>query len=570
MTRSFSPRRGAGVLTGGLLLLAACSGEIGTTDKGISGTGTTNRTGSLGGPGGVAGAADCSAHNPGPSFVRRLNRFEYNNTVRDLLGDDTSPADDFPAEERRMGFDNTAAALQISPVLAEQYMLSAEKLANAAIAKISTLLGCDPAKDGEDSCAKSFIASFGAKAFRHPLAADESTRLWNVFDAGRKLADFATGVRMVIETALQSPAFLYRVEFGVPPANGEAVVKLTSSEMASRLSYMLWQSMPDDALRTAAQQDKLTTPEAISTQVDRMLADPKAREVVGHFNDLWLHLDQYDSIEKDPSVFSSFTPDLVPLMAQETHKFLEYVIFDANTDVGSLFTAPYTFVNAKLAGYYGIKGGPSSDSFAKVALDPTQRLGLLTQGGLLSVLAKANQTAPVQRGKFVREQLFCAELPPPPPNIMIKPPEISPTLSTKERFAQHRTEASCNGCHTLMDPIGLTLEQFDGAGQFRTTENGKPIDVTGEINQSDVTGPFTGAAGLAQKIAASGEVKECVSKSWFRYAYGRAETDLDACTLAQVDQKFKDSGYKIKDLVHALTQTDAFLSRKYVPAGGAQ
>jgi hypothetical protein len=227
-------------------------------------------------------------------------------------------------------------------------------------------------------------------------------------------------------------------------------------------------------------------------------------------------------------------------------------------------------MNSKLASYYGVKGGPSGDTFAKVTLDPSQRLGLLTQGGLLSVLAKANQTAPVQRGKFVREQLFCAELPPPPPNIMIKPPDISPTLSTKDRFAAHRTEASCNGCHTLMDPIGLTLEQYDGAGQFRTTENGKPIDVTGEITQSDVMGPFSGAQGLAQKLAASTEVKQCISKSWFRYAYGRGETDFDACTLAQVDQTFQKGGYKIKDLIHALTQTDAFLYRKYVPAGGAQ
>src|SRR5450432_903974 len=231
MNRTLSACRGA-ALTGGLLFLAACSGTIGETGHGTSGAGSSTRAGGLGGPVGV-GSTDCSAQNPGPSYVRRLNRFEYNNTVRDLLGDTTQPANDFPEEEKRLGFDNNASALQVSPVLAEQYMMAAEKLAASAITNMSSLLGCDPAKDGEDACAKSFIASFGARAFRHALAADESTRFWNVFDAGRKLTDFNTGVRMVIETALQSPAFLYRVEFGVPPAGADTVVKLTSAEMAS-------------------------------------------------------------------------------------------------------------------------------------------------------------------------------------------------------------------------------------------------------------------------------------------------------------------------------------------------
>jgi hypothetical protein len=327
--------------------------------------------------------------------------------------------------------------------------------------------------------------------------------------------------------------------------------------------------MPDDALRTAAENDELTSKDAIATEVQRMLSDPKAREVVAHFNDLWLTLDQYDTIEKDPKVFTTFTADIVPLMNEETHRFLDHLIWDGEGDVNSLLTAPYTFLNAKLASYYGVTG-PAGTAFERVDTGAFNRFGLLTQGGLLSVLGKANQTAPVQRGKFVRERLLCADLPPPPPDIMIKPPDVSPTLSTRERFAAHRSDASCNTCHKLMDPIGLTLENYDGAGRYRAEENGKAIDASGEILESDVTGTFDGAAGLAGKLASSATVKACVARSWFQYAYGRAQTTADACTLALVDQKFKDSGYKFKDLVVALTETDAFLYRPSIPPGGTQ
>ncbi|MET0595312.1 MAG: DUF1592 domain-containing protein, partial [Polyangiaceae bacterium] len=296
---------------------AGGSGIGGSGVGGAGGSGAGGNGGSSGGAGGAGGSLNCTSPSPGPSYARRLNRFEYNNTVRDLLGDRTSPANDFPAEERRNGFDNNAIALQVSPNLVEQYMNAAEKLAAAAMTN-TALVPCDPVKTGEDACAQTFIAAFGAKTFRHPLTPAESTRLFAAFDAGRKLTDFKTGIQLVIETALQSPEFLYRVEFGAAPQSGQTVVRPTSYEMASRLSYLLWQSMPDDELRTAAQQDKLTTDDAIFAQVDRMLKDPKARSVVAHFNDLWFHVDQYDAIEKDTTVYPAFTAEIAPLMTEET------------------------------------------------------------------------------------------------------------------------------------------------------------------------------------------------------------------------------------------------------------
>src|SRR5262249_53655908 len=247
MSWSLTPRGRVHTIAAIVLAGTACTGNIGDRLSGSSGSGTGSGSGSGSGTGGNLA---CNALQPGPSFVRRLNRFEYNNTVSDLLGDTTQPADDFPTEEKLNGFDNNATALQISPTLVEQYLNAAEKLATSAVANLAALVPCDPVKVGEDTCANAFIAAFGAKAFRHPLSAEETARLRGVYDAGRTSADFKTGVQLVVETALQSPQFLYRVEFGAPPGAGEQVVKLTSWEMASRLSYLLWQSMPDDQLRS--------------------------------------------------------------------------------------------------------------------------------------------------------------------------------------------------------------------------------------------------------------------------------------------------------------------------------
>jgi hypothetical protein len=442
-------------------------------------------------------------------------------------------------------------------------------LASAAVAKLAALLPCDPSSVGEEACGLSFIDVFAAKAFRRPLFADERQRLQQVLAAGKQSADFATGIRLVIETVLQSPAFLYRVELGSDSSAPGAAARLTSWEMASRLSYLLWQSMPDDELRQAAEQDALSSDTAIDAQVTRMLALPGAREMVSHFHDAWLRLDRFAALEKDPQVFAGFSPEIAALMSRETHTFLDHLVWTGEDDVASLFTAPYTFMNQKLAAYYGATG-PTGDEFSRVELEPGQRMGLLTQGGLLATLAKANQTGPVQRGKFVREQFLCMEMPPPPPGADIKLPDLSPTLSTRERFSAHSKDATCQGCHTLMDPIGLSLESFDGAGRYRSSENGQPIDISGEIMQADVPGAFQGAAGLAQKLAESKLVKSCISRAWFQYAYGREETAEDTCTIATVEQKFQSSGYKFKDLIVALTQTDAFRYRTQVAPGGAQ
>ena len=549
---------------------AGSAGAPGSTGS----TGSTGATGSTGDPGtGTVTAADCAKAPvaPGPTYIRRLNRFEYDNTIRDLLGDTSNPGAAFPTEEIRLGFDNNANALQVSPDLVQQYMTAAETLATTAVTKnLKSIVSCDPTAVGADACAKTFIDAFGTKAYRRPLTSDEETAMKAVFDVGAK-TDFASGIRLVIETMIQSAPFLYRVEFGTPPSASEQVVKLTSWEMASRLSYLLWQSMPDDELMAAAKADHLTDAGDIETQVTRMMQDQKAHDVFAHFHQQWLHLDQIANLDKDATIFPNFNTALTPLMAEETRRFLDYVVWQGGGTLDALLTSPVSFQNAKLAGYYGATGSAATGTdFTQVNLDPTTNAGILTKGGLLAMLGKANDTAPVQRGKFVREQLLCQPLSPPPANIMIKPPELSSTLSTRDRFAAHRTQPLCASCHDLMDPIGLGFENYDGAGHYRTTQNGQTIDASGQVLQSDIPGTFNGAVDLAKQLSGSNQVRSCVATSWFRYAYGRGETSDDACTLAVVNKKFSDAKYDLKSLLVSLTQTDAFLYRKVIPAGGAQ
>jgi hypothetical protein len=508
----------------------------------------------------------------GATPLRKLTRFEYNNTVHDLLGDSTQPANNFPPDEVRLGFDNNAAALDVSPVLTEGYMDAAESLSQAALAAPPKgLLPCDPATltttAAEDACATQFIASFGKRAFRRPVASDDATRLLGVFHAGRMAADFLTGIRYVMETVLQSPQFLYRIELAVPLDSSTQTAPLDGYEMASRLSYLLWGTMPDAVLVAAADANQLSTDDQIQAQVARMMADPRAHAQVAHFNEQWLLLDKMANMTKSTTAFPTYSPTLAPAMREETDRFLEEVVWGQAGDLHELLTASYTFVNGPLAQFYGVAGPSGSTTWQKVAMDPAKRAGVLTEGGVMAMLGKADQTSIVHRGKFVREQLLCGIMPAPPPNVPMLPP-VSQTATTRQRQEQHVTDPACSGCHRLMDPIGFGFEKYDGVGLWRETESGQPIDDSGEVQDSDVQGPFVGAAQLGQKLAQSTDVENCVVVSWFHYGYGRAETTDDQCVLSSLRQQFQGAGYKFQDLVVALTKTPAFRYRR--ASGGGQ
>jgi hypothetical protein len=232
-----------------------------------------------------------------------------------------------------------------------------------------------------------------------------------------------------------------------------------------------------------------------------------------------------------------------------------------------MFTAHFTFLNEPLAAFYG-SPGPVGSEFQRTTLDGVRRAGFLTQAGILAALAKPNQTSPVQRGKFVQEQLLCNDLPPPPANVEITLPEPSPTATTRERFSQHASLPTCAACHTLMDPIGLGFEHYDGSGRWRDSENGMAIDASGVVNGSDVDGPFVGAIELADRLGHSERVRACFVRQWFRFAYGRGDTPADQCTLATLTSRFAAGKANVRELLVALTESDAFLYRPASLAGG--
>jgi hypothetical protein len=511
--------------------------------------------------------------------IRRLTRFEYNRTVRDLLGDTSNPADVLPPEEEVAGFNNQAAALTSSDLLIEQYMKIAEDVSARAVLDVDALLpDCDPGLDGSDTCALSFIQDFGSRAFRRPASQAEIERLKGVFDWAVNdpdLGRFEDGIQLVIEAALQSPSFLYRPELGAEtPIEGD-VVPFTSWEMATKLSYMLWNTMPDDALFAAAEADELQTKEQIAAQATRMLEDDKARDLIRNFHTQWLLLTHLDSVTKDTSIYPAFSGSLRPLWTEEIQAFVEHVILEGDGSLQTLLTADFSFMNEELASFYGgdVLDPVTGPEFRQVQLDPDRRAGFLTSAGLMATHANVNQSSPVFRGKFVREQLMCNTLPPPPNDLVIEPPELDPNKTTKEQFEEIGANPACSGCHTLMNPIGFIFEHYDGVGQWRDQQNGKDIDAVGEVVQTDdIDGEYDGALELASALAASTQVQECVSSQWFRFAYNRTVTQEDSCSVEQLNDVFRSSNFNVRALLVALTQTNAFLYRRAVEldAGGAQ
>ena len=465
-----------------------------------------------------------------------------------------------------LGFDNNADQQRASGLLVEGYQSAAIALSKAATTDLSTLLACDPASKGEDACVANFLDDFGLRIYRRPLAVDERSRLLAFYARSKQAFDFSTAVRLLLQAMLQSPHFLYRVETqGIPVS--ASVVKVSGYELASRLSYLLWSSTPDLPLLQSAASAALDTPEGVKAEAVRLLADPRAKRAMGSFFSQWLDFEKISKIgqaDKSSAAFPTFKPGLPALLRQEAESFVEDVFFDGG-DLNRLLSGNYTFMNQELAGFYGVSG-PSSASFEKVLLDPERRAGVLTQGGFLASHAKADQTSPVQRGLFVREQFLCSAPPPPPANVNTMLPPPDPQATTRERLTMHRSAPECASCHALLDPVGFAFEHFDGVGLWRDTESGKPIDATGDVvGTLDADGKIDGALELAARLSQSAQVRQCIAKQWFRFGYGRSEADVDQCTLQRLSDAFTASGGNWQSLVLELTQTDAFRYRTVQP-----
>jgi len=557
------------------ILALACSGEIGEANRtsGRSGPGSLNgqTPGSTSTPGSTVGAAngfvcdDGSKGKVGESPLRRLTRVEYDNTVRDLLGDMTGTGSSFVADGVLSGFENNADQ-PATTLVATQYSEAAQQIAAAAVKNLATLYSCDTAKTGEAECAKQFVRQFGKRAYRRPLSDTEATRFDTLYSSLRTQQglDFTTAISAVIEGMLQSPNFVYHIEKGASGPGSSGSVSLTAYEIASRLSYFLWNTMPDAELFSAADAGKLTTPVDVEAEVRRMIADPRAEGAVANFFRQWLDLDKFDTAVKDTTLFPEFTPEFKGYMRGETEAFVSDVFWKGDAKLPTLLTASYSFVNEDLAKIYGI-AGITGTNLRRADLDKGVRRGLLSEIGMLAARANADQTSPVKRGKFVRERLFCQSMPAPPPTVNVMAPEPDPKLTTRQRYAAHSTDPYCHTCHQLMDPIGLGFENYDTVGRFRSQENGQPVDASGHIiNTRDSDGDFNGLFGLVDKLTASAQVSDCVAATWFTYALSRDAGAADVCSLATLAASFQGSGHDMRDLLVKLTVTDAFRYRPVV------
>lgn len=491
--------------------------------------------------------AACTSDRTAPRELRRLTSEEYDAAVSALLGTTAHPGRSFPPEEG-LGFSTAAEGQSSSVTLSSAQLDAAEQLATAA--SLTTLLPCAV----DDACAPRFISSFGRRAFRRELTADEAARLLAFFETTRATEDVETSYRLLLQVFLQAPQFLYAVESRAPGP-------LPGDQLATRLALFLWAAPPDDALLDVAASGGLDTKEGVEAAARRMLADPRARDGVRRFHLEWLGVSRLSSSSKSDA-FPDFEA-LKPSMLEEAGRFGEWATLEDGR-ASQLFSARTTFLDGPLAALYGFTGleGPE---LRKVDLSLKQRGGVLTQPAVLSAWAKADQSSPVQRGKLVRERFLCETLPRPPGNVVVKlaPPTFG---TTRERYSQHASDPACAGCHRLMDPVGFGFEHYDAIGAYRNAENGRPIDSSGElIGTKDLDGKFDGALDLGARLATSSAAKSCLARQWFRYALGRAETDADACSFEAIDAKF--GGGDLRELLVAIAASDAF--RSAAPEGGS-
>ncbi|TKD09475.1 DUF1592 domain-containing protein [Polyangium fumosum] len=518
------------------------------------------------GEGCAAPSAACTTVQPGPRVLRRLTRHEYDATISELFGIESQWGASFVPDIVIGGFDNNEDALRVSPLFADQVRRAAEEIATLALTNPSSILPCDPVAAGPEACAKTFVDTFGKRAFRRPLSAEDAKRYVTLYQTIADKEGFNEGIEAVITAMLQSPHFLYRTEIGDNSIASEGGrVRLTPHEIATELSYMLWGTMPDDELFAAADANALGTPEQIEAQAKRLLQDPRSDEILERFAIAWLELDRLDAAPKDSATYPEWNAEIRAAMIEETRQFVRHVIRNGEGTIAELLDAPYTFVSPKLATFYGLPapaGAADENDFGMIELGDTGRAGILTHGSVLATHGKPAGSSPVHRGKLIRERLFCQPLPPPPPGVVAEPPPVDTTKSTRERYAAHTTVELCKSCHDLVDPIGFAFEHFDGIGRYRADENGLPIDASGEILSAPATtGSFVGVPELASVLADSADAQGCYARSWLRYAYGQLDEGRLACLSSQVADEFQKGNLRVLDLLVALTRTSHFTER---------
>ena len=494
--------------------------------------------------------------NPGPSPVRRLTSVQYANTVQELFGEFVTVAGAFPKTVTTSGFSSYAGPNVVSASSVQVIMETTEAVAKEVGDNVGQIAPCQ----GEvEVCTQSFLDKFGTKIYRRPLSDDEKATLLTALDDMPVQMTYSERVMLLVEMMLQSPQFLYiDPEEGEPVEGTPGVVALSSYGMASRLSYFLWDSMPDAALLERAALGGLNTPEVIWEEVDRMLNDPRAKTMVARFHREWLHLYRLEGAEKDPSLYPLFDAKLVAAMLEEIDRVSTHIIFETPGHFRNLLDTTKSFVNPKLAQLYQTPYDAANGSAWIEADLGSERKGLLNRAAFATAHAYPHASSPIHRGHFILESVLCQKMVIPPFEISELPE--APNGTVKDRLALHSKDPVCASCHERMDPLGLAFEHFDGIGAWRETyEDGQPVNAKGTLASPSLS--FKNSASLTDQLKNLELVRDCYATQWTRYALGRSEQAADACSIGSVRKSFSLGGGTVQGLIHAITQSDSFRYR---------
>jgi mono/diheme cytochrome c family protein len=413
----------------------------------------------------------------------------------------------------------------------------------------------------EQACARKILSNLAHRAYRRPVDADDMTQLLALYKAGAQNGGFESGVRLALQKILVSPDFLFRAEIDPPGAAPGAVYKISDVELASRLSFFLWSSIPDDDLLAVAESGRLSDPSVLQGQVTRMLADPRSRALVKNFSGQWLFLRNIERISPDTTAYPNFDENLRQALAKETQLLIESQVRE-DRSVVDLLSTDYTFLNQRLAEHYGIKGIYGSE-FRRVKLEDPNRYGLLGQASILAVTSYPNRTAPTIRGKWVLEQLLGSPPPPPPPNVpSLKDDPATQKLTMRQRMEQHRANPTCAVCHRMMDPLGFALENFDGLGGWRvsTALGSGPIDSSGALPDGT---KFDGPAGLRDVLLKKRDMfVETFTERLLTYALGRGVEEYDHAALRKITRGAAADNQKWSSIILGIVNSTPFQMRR--------
>ena len=501
-----------------------------------------------------------------PPDMRRLTDEQYVNAISDIFGPHIkaeSHADPLSRTEGLLAVG--ARSARITPTGFDRYYAQARTIAQRVVSpdNRASMFPCEPkdATAADTSCARQYFATVGRLLYRRPLTpAEIQTPTDAASEAAKVSGDFYRGIAVGLAGMLTTTKFLFIIDSVEPHPDESDDVRLTSYAKAARLSFLLWNTTLDDALLTAAENGELHTKDGLKRQVDRMMASHRLDTGVRAFFEDFLRFDQYETLEKDSIIYPAFTIQVAEDAKEQVLRTIVDHLILRNQDYRALFTTRQTFITGALARIYRVPTKRPADGawvpFEFPEDDP--RIGILTQIGFSALASHPGRSSPTLRGKAIREAVLCQQVPDPPGDVdfsLFEDPN-SPNKTARERLTAHSTEPACAGCHKITDPIGLALEQLDGIGQLRTTENGAVIDASGDLDGT----PFTDAAGLGRAVSTNPATTSCVTNRLVSYALGRGIGFEDRELLAYLEEGFADDGFSFPALLRRIALSDALFA----------